>query len=352
MIAFLNPWVLAGLAAASIPLLLHLIARREPPTIIFPAVRYLIDTTREHDRRLKLRNLLLLLVRTLLIILVVLAAAGPTAPLKGTGTHAPAALVLIVDNSLSSGAVIDGTPRLAEFQAAARRVLGRAGAGDDLWLLSADGIARKGTAAALERMVDSLRPLARRLDLGDALLTAQGVIEAQERPGEIVLITDLQASAISPADLSVPLLVARPDEGQIANSGIDSVSTGVQPWSGDGGQVLVTVGSTGDHPVPLTARLGERPPRQVLASAGSPTAVNLDEASPGWWTLRVELDPDELLADNVWIDAVRIAPPASVSWDPEARFVSTAAEVLQANGRIREGGEISFGNLEQGFSVV
>ena len=66
MIGFLHPWALVGLAAAAIPVLLHLLARREPPTVVFPAVRYLITTTQEHQRRLKLQNLLLLLLRTLL----------------------------------------------------------------------------------------------------------------------------------------------------------------------------------------------------------------------------------------------------------------------------------------------
>ena len=36
MIGFLHPWALAGLAAAAIPVLLHLLARREPPTVVFP----------------------------------------------------------------------------------------------------------------------------------------------------------------------------------------------------------------------------------------------------------------------------------------------------------------------------
>ena len=80
MIGFLHPWALVGLVAAAIPILLHLLARREPPTVVFPAVRYLITTTREHQRRLKLQHLLLLLFRTLLIIALVLAAAGPTLP--------------------------------------------------------------------------------------------------------------------------------------------------------------------------------------------------------------------------------------------------------------------------------
>ena len=110
MIGFLHPWVLVGLAAAAIPVLLHLLARREPPTVVFPAVRYLITTTQEHQRRLKLQNLLLLLLRTLLVVAIVLAAAGPTAPLRGVPGHAPSALALIVDNSPSSGAIVGGSP--------------------------------------------------------------------------------------------------------------------------------------------------------------------------------------------------------------------------------------------------
>ena len=119
MIGFLHPWALAGLAAAAIPVLLHLLARREPPTVVFPAVRYLITTTREHQRRLKLQNLLLLLLRTLLIVALVLAAAGPTVPLRGVAGHAPGALVVILDNSPSSGAVVAGSPRLAQLRSAA-----------------------------------------------------------------------------------------------------------------------------------------------------------------------------------------------------------------------------------------
>src|SRR5918999_3020555 len=92
MIVFLHPWVLAGLVAAAIPILLHLLARREPPTVVFPAVRYLVTTTREHQRRLKLQNWLLLLLRTLLVATLVMAAAGPTVPLTGVPGHAPSAL--------------------------------------------------------------------------------------------------------------------------------------------------------------------------------------------------------------------------------------------------------------------
>ena len=157
MIGFLHPWLLAGLAAAGIPILLHLVARREPPTVVFPAVRYLVTTTQENQRRLKLQHWLLLLLRTLLIAALVMAAAGPTVQLSGVPGHPPTALVVILDNSPSSAVVAGGTPRLARLKAAARAVLARATASDGLWLITADGTPRHGDRASLLQLTDSLQ---------------------------------------------------------------------------------------------------------------------------------------------------------------------------------------------------
>src|SRR5207247_443679 len=76
-VSFLHPLALAGLAAAAIPALLHLLERRVPPELPFPAVRYLADAERRSARRLRLRHLLLLVLRTALIVAIVLAAARP-----------------------------------------------------------------------------------------------------------------------------------------------------------------------------------------------------------------------------------------------------------------------------------
>jgi hypothetical protein len=73
-------------------------ARAAQAVVDFPAVRYLSDTARIHQRRLALRNWLLLLARTFLVVLLVLAAAGPTWPRAGAGGHAASALALVLDN--------------------------------------------------------------------------------------------------------------------------------------------------------------------------------------------------------------------------------------------------------------
>src|SRR2546430_15341158 len=96
-VTFIHPLALLGLAAA-IPALLHLLQRRVPPELDFPAVRYLSAAERESARRLKLRHLLLLILRTALIIVIVLAAARPLMRVRGGGAHEPTALVVILDN--------------------------------------------------------------------------------------------------------------------------------------------------------------------------------------------------------------------------------------------------------------
>jgi Aerotolerance regulator N-terminal len=352
MIGFLHPWALIGLVAAGIPVLLHLLARREPPTVVFPAVRYLITTTREHQRRLKLQNLLLLLVRTLLVVTIVLAAAGPTLPLRGVPGHAPTALVLIVDNSPSSGAVVGGSPRIAQLRDVARQVLGRATPDDALWLLTADGVPQRGDAAALTAQVDALEVSAHRLDLGSALSLGREVLQSDSRPGEIVLLSDLQASALSPAPSGNPVLVGRSDASAPPNAGIARVETGAQPWSSAGGRVSITLAGDSGLAVPLTARLADRPPRQVLGHVGAAATLAIPGVPSGWWMLSAELAPDELRADDQHVGVVRVAPVARVTWDSASRHIAAACEVLAANRRIARGDEVTLGGLGRGSSVV
>ncbi|MGI9041887.1 MAG: BatA domain-containing protein [Gemmatimonadales bacterium] len=352
MIGFLHPWALAGLAAAAIPILLHLLARREPPTVVFPAVRYLITTTQEHQRRLKLQNLLLLLVRTLLVVVLVLAAAGPTLPLGGVAGHAPSALVLILDNSPSSAAVVAGSRRLAQLLAAGRSVLGRATPDDALWLVTADGMPRRGDRQTLREQLDALAVSPRRLDLGSALALAGEVLAPEARPGEVVLLTDLQASALSPAQVSVPLVVGRFEEPPPPNVGIARLETGPQPWSSQGGRVALVLAGDSGAAVPLSARIGDRPARQALAQVGGTATLALPGVPSGWWTVAAELDPDELRLDDSRVGVVRVAPVARVAWDSGSRFIAAACEVLASSGRIARGGEVTLGRLARGNSVV
>ena len=120
VIGFLQPLALVGLVLGAIPPLLHLLGRRRPPTVVFPAIQYLTATEREHSRRLKLRNLLLMLLRVAVIVLLVLAAARPVIRVGGGSSHPPTSLGLVLDNSLSSSAVVAGQRTLDVLKERAR----------------------------------------------------------------------------------------------------------------------------------------------------------------------------------------------------------------------------------------
>jgi hypothetical protein len=352
VIAFLHPWVLLGLPAVAVPLVLHLIQRRDPPTVEFPAVRYLVQVTQEHQRRLRLRHLLLLLARTLMVLALVLAAAGPSAPVRQAASHAPSALVMILDDSPSSGAVVAGTDRLTDLRAAARRILERANPSDALWLLTSDGVARRGTGAELVAAVGRLTPAARRMDLGQAVSLAEEVLSTDKRPGGVVVLTDLQATALSPASPKVPVVVARPAAPPPSNQGIVRVDPGPPPWTPEGGTVTVAVAGDSGVPAAVSGSLGGRPSRQVLIPGGGAATLSLGGVPPGWWTVQVSKAPDELRADDDRMALIRIAPVARVSWDPTDRYLGAAAEVLLASGRLERGVGLTLGQLGSGPSVV
>ena len=70
--SFLNAALLGGLAAAAIPLILHLLNRRRFRVVRWGAMPFLEHLLRTNRRRLRLEQILLLLVRTLLPVLLAL----------------------------------------------------------------------------------------------------------------------------------------------------------------------------------------------------------------------------------------------------------------------------------------
>src|SRR5262245_51056858 len=77
--AFFGLWettLAVGAAAASIPIIIHLLNRRRYQVVTWAAMRFLLNAQKKTTRKMRLEQLILLAVRTLLIILIVLAMAS------------------------------------------------------------------------------------------------------------------------------------------------------------------------------------------------------------------------------------------------------------------------------------
>jgi hypothetical protein len=351
---FLQPLALLGLAAAAIPPLLHLLTRRLPPTVVFPAVRYLAATEREHSHRLKLRNLLLMMLRMAIIVLLVLAAARPIVP-TATGTaHPPTALGLVLDNSLSSSAVVGGQHVFETLRRRGRDIVARMTPDDELWLVLADDVPRRMGAADATSLLDTLSPWPVRLDVGDAVrAAARAVAAAPLEAAEVVVIGDQQATAFTAGEPgSVPVLVWRSPELP-HNRAVDSASATPRNWIPDG-RVTAAIGGDTGPPGAVRLVLGDRDLARDLAAPGDRIVLRARAPRGGWLSLRVELDPDELRLDDRWWLAVHSAEPAAVTaGDGAGLFVAQAVQVLQEGGRISRGTSVHLDDrLRPGTTIL
>jgi hypothetical protein len=111
---FLNPLLLAGAALVALPIVLHLIMRRKPRHLEFPALRFLEAKRETNQRRLRLRHLLLLALRVAAILFLALALARPSVKFSGPlgRQDAPVAAALVFDTSMRMEYVHENLSRL------------------------------------------------------------------------------------------------------------------------------------------------------------------------------------------------------------------------------------------------
>src|SRR6185503_5137680 len=75
---FNSPWLLWGLAAAPLPILLHLINRTRAKKVPFTALRFIEQSLAQQSIKYKLRELLLLLLRVAMLVLVAILVLDDT----------------------------------------------------------------------------------------------------------------------------------------------------------------------------------------------------------------------------------------------------------------------------------
>ncbi|MFO0967932.1 MAG: BatA domain-containing protein [Gemmataceae bacterium] len=103
--SFVFSIALGGAALIGIPIVIHLIMRQKPRTLLFPAFQFLLQRHRTNQRKLRLRHLLLLCLRVLIIAGLFFALAQPLlfSTSGGLGGDHPVAVVFVFDTSPRMG---------------------------------------------------------------------------------------------------------------------------------------------------------------------------------------------------------------------------------------------------------
>lgn len=339
---FLAPLYLMLGAAAAVPLLLHLLRRHITTRVDFPAARYLERAEQEHSRSLRLRNLLLMLLRVLLILALAFAAAQPFIAGLGVG-HGPTAVAVVLDNSLSTTALTDGTPVFVRLRDAARDLVASATAADRIWLVTADGSVRGGTRESVLSEIARVAPEQGAGDLSLALRRAAAAVQGSTIPARVVAVaTDGQRSAWQPArrvDAVVTVFV--PPGRAPRNRAITSFVADPAHWTPRGS---ITARIDASDSANYRILVGARTLARGAAARGEPVQLRVAPPERGWQALRAELEPDEFVADDSRFAAVWIGAAPMVSVDASAgEFATTAMTTLVADGRATLGRGIRVG---------
>jgi len=343
--SFLAPlWLMLG-AAVSIPLLLHLMRRNVATRVEFPAARYLQRAEAEHSRSLRLRNLLLMMLRVLIVLALAFAAARPFLPGLGVG-HGPTAVAIVLDNSLSTTAVVGGRQVFDRLKDAARRLIDAATPADRLWLVTADGRVRGGSRDALLAELARVGPSEGGGDLTRALARAATSVHDATLPSRSVAVaTDAQRTAWAtavPVDLPFALFV--PSGAPPQNRAVLSAAAEPARWTPRG---TITARVDTRDSVDFRILLGDRTLARGGTGRGEPIVLRASPPERGWLAGRVELAPDDFPADDARYFALWIGPPPAVAADPSAgSFVATALSTLIADGRATAGSVVRIASAD------
>lgn len=339
--SFLAPLYLLLGGAIAVPLLIHLMRRRIGARIDFPAARYLLRAEREHSRTLRIRNLLLMLLRVLALLALAVAAARPVARWLGAG-HAPTALAIVVDNSLSSSVVVNGRPLLDQYKSMARDVLSSAASTDRLWLVTIDGHVRGGNAALLRDEVARIESIDGAGDPAAALARAASAVRGAGLDArQIALVTDGQRTEWqrTPAIADAQLLIYAPDTRPPTNHAVTLAEARPTRWTPRGAVAARFLsGDSITYRMTIAGRTFARgtaaPNEEVIVRAAPPER--------GWVPGTVEIEADELAGDNVRYFAAWVGPAPAVSSSPGAGpFVKSAIDVLRSSERLVDGHDIN-----------
>lgn len=316
--SFLQPALLWGLLAVSIPIIIHLLNRRRHRTVKWAAMDFLLKATRESRGKKKLKHIVILTCRALAIAALVFASARPLlGGFLGFGASVDT-VVLILDRSASmERSEADGQP--SKREQILRQVADAMGELESARLVlldSASGEISEVPSPDILPELSNTGPTDTATDFPSLLaITLDYLRAAQPGRTEVWLATDLQlanwrtddsrwpAFAQSLNDLPSPTslrILALPETPR-DNRSIRLLSSRRSDTELTLDLELARDESTGSASVPVTLNLNGAPTTDPVALEGQTLRFSLTAPLPnaeatGWG--RVSLPADPNLRDN------------------------------------------------------
>lgn len=317
---FLNPLLLFGLAAAVIPLIIHLFNFRKPKRVEFSSLAFLHELKKSTMQRVRIKQWLLLALRTLAVALLVMAFARPTltGDLVGSlGGRGRTSTAIVLDNSLSM-LLRDGSGSyLEQARAVAAALVDEMQSGDELYLIptvtsSPSSTAHQNQSSARQALV-SIEAGEGTMILNQTVAYASDLLKTSANPNrEIFVLSDLQESTFSDGVQTEPenetvvrlIPVGTRRHNNIAVSEIEVLSRILSE-----GEVvrmeatLINYGERFEEDVVVSLYLeGERVAHATTnLAAGDITRVPIavTPRSAGWLGGQIEIQDSEFRSDDV-----------------------------------------------------
>lgn len=334
---FLNDLLLFGLAAAAIPVLIHLLHRSRPKVVRWGATHLLQASIARRSRRIRLEQLLLILVRAAILAGLALLMARPvltrTAGLSGlsglsgvAGGRLAAAVVVDVSYSMAGGGQFEAA------RAAASALLGGLRAGDAAAVVLAGSVPVLPMTEIVDdperchQALQEAEPVYGRAQIVKALEAAYGLLQKAAAPQkEIFLLSDFQKYNWIDAERRALKELARKWQGEkvppaVRFVPVEASSSVVENFSIEAleiGDALVAPGKS----VPIKVKVLNRGSRAypklsvqltvdgfderaaeipLAASSTQEVAFEIAFSKPGCHTLEARLPDDALPGDNRW----------------------------------------------------
>ncbi|MCX6169308.1 MAG: BatA and WFA domain-containing protein [Ignavibacteriales bacterium] len=362
---FLNPAVLFGLLAASIPIVLHFLNLRKLKKIEFSTLAFLKELQKTKIKRIRLKQWLLLLLRIVIILLLVMAFARPTVKniMLGNSSTAKTTAVIIFDNTFSMSVVTDKGSYLNQAKQTVKSLLDNFQDGDEIALIFTGDLSNeipKPTTnfKQLLQSIDELQISSVSKTINESIIKAAQVLyQSKNFNKEIYLLTDLQKGSLYNSKNELTNLSGMFNESTrmflVNTGGKDIVNLGVEELIPN--NQIFEKGKT----VSFSARVknyssqsvnnsvaslfvnGKRSAQQSLNfTNGETKEINFETtlADTGLVEIYTELEDDDILQDNKRYFSVYVPDKISLliltDLPGDAKFINLAVEDPQQKIKI------------------